>query len=248
LKLLRAAQLAVSVIGIASASLTVSAGIGKFSVEAFGNFKRMSHTGDLNGKVKLADVSGNPTTYGLGALAGLRGEVLVWEGRAMVTRGHDPQGRIEPAAATDEATLLVIGSVARWEEIAVPADMKQPEFEAFVVGEAGRRGLPASAPFPFAIRGAFPRVRWHVVTGSAAAGAGHGGDVHVQGHAQNRVFDQRRIAAVALGFYSGDELEGVISHPGQRFHLHISNAKFTWSGHIDEYEIRKGAKLLLPAQ
>jgi len=234
------------------ASAAIAAGVGPFGIEVFGNFKRMTHSGDASGKVKLSDLSGRPITYGIGALAGLRGEVLLWDGRVMVSRGHETEGRVEPAAATDEAALLVIASVARWEEVAIPTDMTQAQFEAFAIREAGARGISRSAPFPFAIKGEFARVLWHVVTGTAGtagtagSAGGHGGSSHAQGHAQNRVFNQRDIAGVALGFYSGNDLEGVISHPGERFHVHVADLAFTRSGHVDAYAVRKGAKLLLP--
>jgi len=234
------------VIGFTMASTAIAAGVGPFGIEVFGNFKRMTHSGDASGTVKLSDISGRSTTYGIGALAGLRGEVLLWDGRIMVSRGHDREGRVEPAVATDEAALMVIASVARWEEVDIPMDMTQAQFEAFATREAGRRGLAGSAPFPFAIKGEFSRVRWHVVTGAAGSAGVHGGGSHAQGHAQNRVFDQRDVSGVALGFYSGDDLEGVISHPGERFHVHAADLAFTRSGHIDEYAVRKGAKLLLP--
>ena len=233
-------------IGFTMASATIAAGVGPFGIEVFGNFKRMTHSGDTSGKVKLPDISGRSATYGIGALAGLRGEVLLWDGRIMVSRGHDLEGRVEPGIATDEAALMVIASVARWEELDIPTDMTQAQFEAFAIREAEGRGLAGSAPFPFAIKGEFSRVLWHVVTGTAGSTGVPGGSSHAQGHAQNRVFDQRDIAGLALGFYSGSDLEGVISHPGERFHIHAADPTFTRSGHVDEYAVRKGGKLLLP--
>ena len=135
---------------------------------------------------------------------------------------------------TDEAALMVIASVARWEGVGIPTDMTQAQFEAFAIREAARRGLAGSAPFPFAIKGEFSRVLWHVVTGSAGSPGTHGGSSHAQGHAENRDFDQRDVAGLALGFYSGNDLDGVITHPGERFHLHVADLEFTRSGHVNE--------------
>ena len=56
------------------ASAAIAAGVGPFAIEVFGNFKRMTHSGgDSSGKVRLDDVSGRAATYGIGALADLRG-------------------------------------------------------------------------------------------------------------------------------------------------------------------------------
>jgi alpha-acetolactate decarboxylase len=237
--------------GVAVASWVAAQVVGPAGVQAFGSFKRLAHTGDTAAKIALREVPATAGTYAVGALTGLRGEVLLWDGKLSVTRGHSPEGRTEAAVADDSATLLALAQVRAWDEVVVPADMKQPEFEAFVVKQAAARGLNSAEPFPFLVRGEFPAVLWHVVTG--AAGSGHGdagahGGTHAQGHARNRVFDERNAAGVILGFYSGDALEGVISHPGERFHVHYAARDFSRSGHVDGYTVRGGAVLSLPRQ
>jgi alpha-acetolactate decarboxylase len=229
--------------GLAVASLAAAQAVGPFGVQAFGNFERLAHTGDTAAKIALRDVPSTAGTYGVGALTGMRGEILVLDGKTAVTRGHSAEGRTESPAADDSATLLALAKVAAWQEVAVPSDMKQAEFEAFVVKQAASRGLKVAEPFPFLVRGEFPTVLWHVVTG--AGGGGHGA-AHAQGHARNRVFDERNVAGVMVGFYSGDALEGVISHPGERFHLHYANRDLTRSGHVDGYAVRAGAVVSLP--
>jgi alpha-acetolactate decarboxylase len=245
----RSFRIATLLAGFAVAFLAAAQAVGPAKVQAFGNFKRLAHTGDAAAKIALREVPGTAGTYAVGALAGLRGEVIVWDGKLLVTRGHSAEGRTEPAAADDAATLFALAKVTAWEEVGVPADMKQPEFEAFVVKQAAARGLPSTEPFPFLVRGDFPNVLWHVVTGQA--GGGHGdtarhGAAHGQGHARNRVFDERNAAGMMVGFYSGDALEGVISHPGERFHLHYASGDLARSGHVDGYTVRAGTKLFLP--
>jgi hypothetical protein len=51
-----------------------------------------------------------------------------------------------------------------------------------------------------------------------------------------------------VAFYAAEELEGVISHPGERFHFHYADNDLQISGHLDSFGIRKGATLLLPRQ
>jgi alpha-acetolactate decarboxylase len=222
-----------------------------FDVRAFGNFQRMSQTGDTRGAVKLREILTLPGSYGLGALDGLRGEILLWDGKFLVSRGQSVNGATEPSAATDEAVFFVETRVEAWDEIAIPNDMTRSEFELFVLQTALRRGLNTDHAFPFAVRGSFRRVLWHVVTGASSV---HGdqsteaGRVHSQGHARNRVFDQANAAGFLFGFHSGAALEGVISHPGERFHVHYADSGFSVSGHVDDYRIAPGAVLLLPRQ
>ena len=62
-----------------------AAGERPFNVSVHGNFKQMVHAGDTSGKVALAPAARTTGTYGVGALAGLRGEILIWDGTVFVT-------------------------------------------------------------------------------------------------------------------------------------------------------------------
>lgn len=216
-----------------------------FSVQAYGNFKQMAHTGNTDGVVKLAQLPGVKGSYGVGALAGMRGEVLLWDGRMLVSRGHSPKGETGPAMATDQAAIFVGGKVDGWQNIPVPADLSQAQFEAFVLASAKKLGLDVGKAFPFAVKGDKLSLTWHVVTG-AASGAAHGSGTHGQGHAQSRIFKESGAGGVLLGFHTGAALEGVASHPGERFHVHYANADFSRSGHVDEYRVPSNAMLMLP--
>jgi len=222
-----------------------------FDVRVFGNFERMSQTRDTRGVVKLREILTLPGSYGLGALDGLRGEILLWDGKLLVSRGHSANGAIEPSVPTDEAVFFVEARVEAWDEVAIPNDMTEAEFEQFVLQTAARRGLSTDRAFPFAVRGNFRRVLWHVVTGASAAHSDQSTETartHLQGHASNRVFDQANVTGFLFGFHSGAALEGIISHPGERFHLHYADSGFFVSGHVDDYRIASGAVLMLPRQ
>jgi alpha-acetolactate decarboxylase len=235
--------LALAALAAALAALAHAGGLP--AVQAYGNFKRLSHTGDSSAKVALRELPAARGSYAVGALAGLRGEIVMLDGKLLVTRGHSAQGRTEAPAVDDAATLLALAKVAAWQEVAVAADMKQAEFEAFVLREAARRGLDPAGAFAFLVRGEFPQLSWHVVTGGA--GGGHG-TAHAPGNARSRVFEEPGAKGVLVGFHSGGELEGVITHPGERFHLHYAAADASRSGHVDAYAVRAGSVLSLPAQ
>jgi alpha-acetolactate decarboxylase len=70
--------------------------------------------------------------------------------------------------------------------------------------------------------------------------------MHPQGHAGNRIFSGVEANGKLIGFYSGEELEGVISHPGERLHIHYADDGLKISGHLDSFGVRKGARLQLP--
>jgi hypothetical protein len=112
-------------------------------------------------------------------------------------------------------------------------------------------------PFALRVEGRFPHLLWHVVTGEKPAGAGHGAHGAHGGHAapdaghandrsDMRLFRQPGAVGQIVGIYSGAALEGVVSHPGERLHLHYVDAGTTVSGHVDRIGIAAGAVLKLP--
>ncbi len=216
-----------------------------FAVQAWGSFKQMAHTGNTTGVVKLSALGNARGTYGVGAVAGMRGEILQWDGRLLVSRGHSEKGETSAANAGEEAVLFVQAKVDAWQEVPVTTDMTQPQFEAFVLASAKKLGLQSDRAFPFALRGNTTNLVWHVVTGTPQ-GVHHGSGTHRQGHARSRVFKETSADGTLLGFHTGAALAGIASHPGERFHVHYANPEFTTSGHVDEYRVAKGSTLLLP--
>lgn len=223
--------------GLAAASVPMG------QVQWWGHFQRLLHKGDAGAKVQLADLPAGPGVYALGALAELRGEVMIWNGRVLVSRGERDDGGTERARGGDAATLLALSTVPSWQTVPVPRDMDQPAFEHWLLEKANEIGVDVERPFAFAVRGPLLDLKWHVLNGKAGAG-GHG--AHRMGHAANRSFTAARGDGLLLGFYGAAALEGVITHPGEKFHVHWASPDFARSGHVDGYGVAAGAQLLLP--
>ena len=70
------------------------------------------------------------------------------------------------------------------------------------------------------------------------------------GHANHqsgmKMFHAPGATGTLVGVYSGAGLEGVVSHAGERFHLHYVDSGATVSGHVDRYAVAAGAVLKLP--
>jgi len=217
-----------------------------FNVSVHGNFKQMVHEGDTSGKVALAPYVRAAGTYGVGALAGLRGEILIWDGSVFVTLGESASGSTQRPRADDQATFLVTAWVKEWGERQMAIDMTQQEFERFVIDSARSMGIDINKPFPFIVIGEVTNYTWHVVTGTSKHPGG--GAQHQQGHASDRAFSGAKTEGKLVGFFSAEELEGVLSHPGERFHVHYADNDIKTSGHLDGFGVAKGARLLLPKQ
>lgn len=218
-----------------------------------GNFRRMVHSGDIQGVVPLAALPAEPGRWGVGATAGLEGEIVQIDGRLLISPGSDAQGRVRAPATGEMALLFASARVAAWREVPVPRDLDAAGFEAFLNEQARAAGLDLVQPFVFRVEGRFPHLLWHVVTGGAAAGGGHGaghGAGHGTGHANDRagmrLFRQPGATGQLVGVASGATLEGVVSHPGERLHLHYVDTAAAVSGHVDRYSVAAGAVLRLP--
>jgi alpha-acetolactate decarboxylase len=220
-----------------------------FDFQSFGSFRRIDHTGDASGQVKLADLPQAPGLWGVGALAGMTGEVLLHDGRLLVSRGEHADGRTGAARADDQAALLAFARVGEWRSVSLGEDMDRAAFEAFVVAQAKALGLDTALPFPFLVEGRFPALVWHVVGGTAATPKPHGSPgQHANRHSAMHVFDRPGASGQLVGIQSGDALEGVVSHPGERFHLHFVDPSLGFSGHVDAYAVARGATLRLPVR
>jgi alpha-acetolactate decarboxylase len=231
------------------AAVTATAWGAAFDVVAVGSFKRIMHSGEAPGERRVVELPQAPGTWGVGALARMEGEIVLRDGRLLVSRGTDTDGGTSTPRAADEAALFVAARVNDWVDVAVPDDMSQADFEAFVLAQGRARGLDADSPWPFRVEGRFPQLTWHVVTGLASAGA-HGAAPrgHANRHAGMTVFQEPGAQGQLIGMHSGVRLEGVATHPGERFHVHFADAELTRSGHVDAYAVARGAVLKLPAR
>ena len=218
----------------------------------YGNFQRMMHSGDTTAQVELARLDQSAGTWGVGALAGLKGEVIQVDGKILVSFGTDPEGKVQTPSKKDAAVLWASGKVAQWKQIQVPADMSQAEFERFVSEQAAINKVDLRQPFVFRVTGGYSHLIWHVLTGEKSDHkvGGHGGHGHAGGHTNKRsdmkVFRNPTATGQLVAVYSGEQLEGVVSHPGERFHVHYIDDAKTVSGHVDQYNVQKGATLWLP--
>lgn len=227
------------------------------SFQHFGNFQRMMQTGDTAGQVVLSTLDQSTGTWGVGALAGLKGEIVQVDGKLLVSLGTDPTGKVQAPQANDAAVLWASDKVAQWRQIPVPSDMNQSQFEKFVSDQAAANKLDLDQPFAFRVTGGYSHLIWHVLTGekpeagSTVQGT-HGGHGHGAGHTNKqsgmKVFRNPTATGQLVAVYSGQKLEGAVSHPGERFHVHYIDDAQTVSGHVDQYNVRSGATLWLPVR
>lgn len=222
----------------------------------YGHFMHMMHTGETAGQVQLSKLDTASGVWGVGALADLKGEIIQVDGKLLVSLGSDAQGKVHPPKSNDSAVLWASAKVNQWVSAKVLSDMSQAQFEAFTKEQAKAQKLDLEQPFVFRVSGEYAHLIWHVVTGEKSASGGHGahghgaqgghGGGHVNQQSGMKVFRNPQANGQLIGVYSGAKLEGIVSHPGERFHVHYIDNDMTVSGHVDQYTVRAGATLWLP--
>ncbi|MCA8979502.1 MAG: acetolactate decarboxylase [Planctomycetes bacterium] len=211
-------------------------------LRSWGELRRVLRGGEVEGRVEL-EAECRPGDFGLGALEGLAGEVLVRDGEAWVSRSA-ADGTLEPARRAqpgERATLLVLAQVDEWTEVRLPELDGLAALETAVADEARRAGVDTDRPFVFLLDGTVVDLELHVLNGACPFAQPPPPPEHMP----HRARIQGRTLQL-LGIYA-QGAEGVLTHHGRASHVHcLSEGATPVVGHVDELHLAAGARLRLP--
>ena len=200
--------------------------------------KKMFDSGEAPPRVALEPLLQFNHLYAIGPLAGLRGEILVWDGTPFVARIDDERVRV--AVERDaKAPFLVWSSVKTWEEVAVPEEARTlAGLEAWLPDAARAARIDPSQPFAFLVIGAVEHASAHIVDlppGMPLTHATHDATQHQ--------VELDHAPVQMLGFFAGDDdsAAGVWTHHSTKVHLHLRNQLGTVVGHVDDFTLSEGA-------
>jgi hypothetical protein len=219
------------------------------TVEHFGVMREVMMEGKTEARVALADYE-HPGFYGVGALAGLQGEVLIDDGFVFVVRERARAinlGNIHLGKA-DWATLLTVARVGEWREVALAERSDLDAIERAVAEAVPDSRREGAAPVPFRLRGRFDSVALHVARGACphAATSPETEPDRWSGDGMG----------VIVGFYAPGRA-GVMTHHGTAIHAHalvsIPEGDYiqldgSVMGHVDSLVCGPGTKLFVPAR
>jgi len=218
-------------------------------IEQYGSMREALGQQRSEGRVKLTEFSKKANYLGIGALAGLAGEVTILDHRTIIsTVGQD--GKPKPSKVDIsqlQATMFVGAQVDDWIEIVASQPMNQKEFEAWLRKSAEGLGLNPKAPFMFKIAGDLQNVRLHIINGACP--------LHARIHKKSLPKGQlpyegefKTLPAEVVGVYASDAV-GKLTHPDTEIHSHVVYSDGAGNGltaHLEEFSIAKGTKLYLP--
>ena len=229
-------------------ALTAGCAGKRAEVRQFGRMHDVLSGGAENarGQVALSDVLERPHAFGVGALAGLEGEITIWDGEAIVARPAQSALRVDKSATSSEqAALLTVAYVDNWQDTTIDQDLSGEQLEQFIAETAAACGLDADQPFPFVIEGRVTDLKLHAIHGECPMRPG----VTLTAEQQPWRYELAEPTdATIVGFYAADSV-GNLTHPGIAMHAHallnVDGRELT--GHVERMACAAGAVLKLPA-
>lgn len=202
---------------------------------------------NARGLVELRDVLRTPHAVGVGALAGLEGEITIRDGQAWVARPMGANLRVDGPSSelTEQAALLTVAYVEKWREVPIDAELSGEALERFIGEQAEVAGIDRTKPFPFQIEGQLNDLQLHVINGDCPMrpGAKLTADQQPWRHETDRP-----TAGTIVGFYAPNSV-GKLTHPGTCLHAHalldVQGREVT--GHVERLAVASGTVLKLPA-
>jgi acetolactate decarboxylase len=217
-----------------------------------GSQKTIFSTGKAEAKVPVSAMSGAPDVFGVGAVAGLDGEITVLAGKPYVTKVRGNTYTIDNSQE-HMATFAVWTHQAAWVDQSVPLEVKgYLDVQNFVKARAVAAGIDVSKPFPFQLVGTPIEVKWHINV-----------DLTDGKHITNELFAKSKASYVIknepmdiIGFYSEKHpgvfisayVPAISTDRGDKnaMHIHMVTRDGKSAGHIDNLALGAGMTLRLP--
>ena len=208
-------------------------------VSSWGALKSVLREGQTQGRVELAEAVA-PGTWGLGAVEGLGGEVLVEDGVVWLSRAVSPEavGPAEHPGPGEQATLLALSRVEAWGESELPAVSDLGALEEEVRSAAVAQGLDTDQPFLFVVEGMTAALELHVLNGACPFASPPPAPEQMPYRA---ALDSTPVLLV--GVYA-EGSAGVLTHHGSSSHVHVlTKGALPTVGHVDGLRLLAGAEL-----
>jgi acetolactate decarboxylase len=208
-------------------------------IQIAGAMKNVMWKGELDAIIQLDDIADKEGLYAIGPLSGLRGEILIFDGTAYVSRvSADTSISVEETYQAG-APFLVYGHVTKWKETELPDHVTDlASLEAYV--DENTRNY--QRPFLFQLSGEVASADIHIQNLPEGTPVSSPSEAH-QGQV-NYPLENKSVEIV--GFFS-TEHQGVFTHHDTYLHLHLLTTDRKQMGHLDRVTFEPSRmKLFLP--
>lgn len=209
------------------------------NVKIIGAMRNVMWKGELGSNIELDTITNKKGLYGLGPMSYLRGEILINDGKAYVSKVSSSNSMSVEKTFKASAPFFVYANVMEWREIDLPTNIKTLQDLEALIDEQSKN---QKRPFAFKLSGQITKAVIHIQNLPPGTKVSSPTDAH-QGQA-NYPLQNEKVNIV--GFFS-TEHKGIFTHHDSFMHLHLITEDESKMGHLDEVELGK-MKLYLPAK
>lgn len=201
------------------------------NIKVAGTLRGIMQEADFTTKMNL-DTAAKKNLYGLGPVAGLKGEMIVLNGD-VYTSTKNSAGIADQKNQVSQAAMLVYSYVKNWKPVILDLDLENYQrFEKFVADTLKSLGFDAVQPVCFRLETNAAQVNYHIIDWKE--GVAHTPDNHKQFAYTGELTNS---PVVLLGFYSTQHM-GVFTHHTSNLHVHVLDSQTQRTGHLDNIKIK----------
>ena len=208
-------------------------------VKVSGSLKNIMKDGDLSAHLNL-DTLNKTHLFGLGPVAGLKGEIIILDGKVYSTAMRDKQF-YNLQNDISLAAMLVYSHIENWKQVSTKIEIgNYAEFEKLIAKTAVANGYDLETPFAFKVEATPDNAVFHIIDWDD--GAAH----TIANHKQFAYSGQIRNGAMVLvGFYSKHH-QSIFTHHTTYSHVHLLEEKTKRVGHLDDIQLNGRITIYLP--
>jgi acetolactate decarboxylase len=218
-----------------------STGFSQSPVVVYGELRAIMQRGDLSAKVSLDTMNFTPSTIGLGVASGLKGEIIIVEGKPYIS--YLKNGKVVTEQSNDiKAAMLVTSDLIPKRTISEGVVMERRESHAltdissmadfeYILDKVVVAEKELTSPFGFSLKVFSENLVYHII--DWAEGVEHTPDNHKQFAVKGKITNEE---VMIIGFYS--EKPGIFTPHSSKIHLHVYHPKTGVVGHVDEINIK----------
>jgi acetolactate decarboxylase len=215
--------------------------ISKHEVKIVGEMKNVMRKGELHATIDLDTIADKAHLYGLGPVEYLKGEIMVYEGKAYKSTVVSDSTMLVEETFDIKAPFFGYANVPNWIEQALPENIETIAQLEVYLNETTQN---ATRPFMFKLTGTVVSANFHIVNLPDGTKVSSHEDAH-QGMVNYQVQNED---CEIIGFFS-TEHQTILTHHDTYLHMHLMTSDRQKMGHLDGVTFKKGAmKLYLPKE
>ena len=184
------------------------------TIKVAGKLRDIMHNNNVSAKI-YPDSIDNENLYGIGALAGLQGEITIVNGKTYASEFIDDTIKTTHSW-NNGAVLLVYTNIENWTDGIELQNLTSGSELADFIGKE----ISENKPIAFLLKGKPKTVVYHIITPDE--------EDH---HSPTHTFTSSGMEVTVVGFYSEDH-KGIFTHRDQNVHMHIIDEN-GHTGHVD---------------